>query len=144
VNQVVAAVAASIGAFEAKAQLVTALELELIGPTQRVLRALGAEGEGLETEALDRLPSSWYPTGFLVPTETDLALKCDDTADDDFAAADGVDLRKPKKANTAYKFRNGNRADAVWQHFDRRIHRQPPALVPIEQPLPEIAGSVSR
>ena len=26
-----------------------------------------------------------------------------DTADDDFAAADGVDLRKPRKANTAYK-----------------------------------------
>jgi phosphatidylserine/phosphatidylglycerophosphate/cardiolipin synthase-like enzyme len=32
----------------------------------------------------------------------------------------------------------GNRADAVWQHFDRLILRQPPALVPIEQPLPEI------
>lgn len=32
----------------------------------------------------------------------------------------------------------GNRADAVWQHFDRLIQRQPPALVPIEQPLPEI------
>jgi phosphatidylserine/phosphatidylglycerophosphate/cardiolipin synthase-like enzyme len=36
-------------------------------------------------------------------------------------------------------FQNGNRADAVWQHFDRLIQRQPPALVPIEQPLPEIA-----
>ncbi|GEM_PF-2434260 len=32
----------------------------------------------------------------------------------------------------------GNRADAVWQHFDRLIQRQPPALVPIEQPPPEI------
>lgn len=32
----------------------------------------------------------------------------------------------------------GNRADAVWQHFDRLIQRQPPALVPIEQLLPEI------
>jgi hypothetical protein len=31
-----------------------------------------------------------------------------------------------------------SRADAVWQHFDRLIQRQPPALVPIEQPLPEI------
>ena len=72
-------------------QLVTALELDLIGPTQPVLKALGADTEGLEREALDRLPSSWYPTGFLVPTNTDLSLRCDDTADDDFAAADGVE-----------------------------------------------------
>ena len=93
---------------QVRGQLVTALELELIGPTLRVLQALGADGEGLETEALDRLPSSWYPTGFLVPTETDLSLKCDDTADDDFAAADGVDLRKPKKANSEYKPGSGD------------------------------------
>lgn len=85
---------------QVRSQLVTDLELELIGPTQRVLQALGEQGAGLEAEALDRLPSSWYPTGFLVPTETDLSLKCDDTADDDFAAADGVDLRKPMKANS--------------------------------------------
>ena len=93
---------------QVRSQLVTALELELIGPTQRVLQALGPEGEGLESESLDRLPSSWYPTGFLVPTETDLSLKCDDTADDDFAAADGVDLRKPKKANSEYKPGSGD------------------------------------
>jgi hypothetical protein len=93
---------------QVRSQLVTALELELIGPSQRVLQALGAEAEGLETEALDRLPSSWYPTGFLVPSDTDLALKCDDTADDDFAAADGVDLRKPKKSNSAYKPGSGD------------------------------------
>ncbi|MFM7634885.1 MAG: hypothetical protein ACKO7Z_04740 [Cyanobacteriota bacterium] len=93
---------------QVRSQLVTALELELVGPTQRVLQALGAEAGGLETEALDRLPSSWYPTGFLVPTETDLSLKCDDTADDDFAAADGVDLRKPKKANSEYKPGSGD------------------------------------
>ncbi len=93
---------------QVRSQLVTALELELIGPTQRVLQALGAEGEGLEAEALDRLPSSWYPTGFLVPTETDLSLKCDDTADDDFAGVDGVDQRKPKKANSEYKPGSGD------------------------------------
>jgi hypothetical protein len=44
---------------QVRSQLVTALELELIGPTQRVLQALGPEGEGLDSEALDRLPSSW-------------------------------------------------------------------------------------
>ena len=43
---------------QVRSQLVTALELELVGPSQRVLQALGAEAEGLETEALDRLPSS--------------------------------------------------------------------------------------
>jgi len=30
---------------------------------------------------------------------------------------------------------SNSRADAVWEHFDRLIHRQPPALVPIEQTL---------
>jgi hypothetical protein len=28
-----------------------------------------------------------------------------------------------------------SRADAVWNHFDNLIHRQPPVLVPIEEPL---------
>jgi len=32
-----------------------------------------------------------------------------------------------------------SRADAVWGHFERLIHRLPPALVPIEGPLPELA-----
>ena len=31
--------------------------------------------------------------------------------------------------------RGNSRADAVWGHFDRLIHRQPPVLVPIEEPL---------
>jgi hypothetical protein len=44
---------------QVRGQLVTSLELELIGPTQRVLKALAADGQGLEREALDRLPSSW-------------------------------------------------------------------------------------
>ena len=43
-----------------------------------------------------------------MPTETDLSLKCDDMADDDFAAADGVDLRKPKKTNSEYKPGSGD------------------------------------
>jgi hypothetical protein len=36
-----------------------------------------------------------------------------------------------------------SRADAVWRHFDRLIHRQPPALVPIEQPLPAIGAEIA-
>jgi hypothetical protein len=55
---------------QVRSQLVTALELELVGPSQRVLQALGPDGEALASEALDRLPSSWYPTGFLVPSES--------------------------------------------------------------------------
>jgi hypothetical protein len=86
-----------------RGQLVTSLELELIGPTQRVLKALAAAGQGLEREALDRLPSSWYITGFLVPTTTDLSLRCDDTADDDLAGVDGVDQRRPRSKDKAYK-----------------------------------------
>jgi hypothetical protein len=34
---------------QVRSQLVTALELELVGPSQRVLQALGADAEGLET-----------------------------------------------------------------------------------------------
>jgi hypothetical protein len=88
---------------QVRGQLVTSLELELIGPTQRVLKALAAAGQGLEREALDRLPSSWYITGFLVPTTTDLSLRCDDTADDDLAGVDGVDQRRPRIKDKAYK-----------------------------------------
>lgn len=88
---------------QVRTQLVTSLELELIRPTQRVLKALAAAGQGLEREALDRLPSSWYITGFLVPTTTDLSLRCDDTADDDLAGVDGVDQRRPRSKNKAYK-----------------------------------------
>jgi hypothetical protein len=88
---------------QVRSQLVTSLELELIGPTPRVLKSLAADGEGLEREALDRLPSSWYITGFLVPTTTDLSLRCDDTADDDLAGVDGVDQRRPRSKDKAYK-----------------------------------------
>ncbi len=88
---------------QVRGQLVTSLELELIGPTQRVLKALAAAGQGLEREALDRLPSSWNFTGFLVPTTTDLSLRCDDTADDDLAVVDGVDQRRARSKDKAYK-----------------------------------------
>lgn len=63
------------GSAPVRSKLVSDLELDLIGPTQRVLKALGADALGLETAVLDRLPSSWYPTGFLVPTNIDLSLR---------------------------------------------------------------------
>ncbi len=46
---------AGLDSAQVRGQLVTALER--IGPNQRVLRALGPEGEGLDSESLDRLPS---------------------------------------------------------------------------------------
>jgi hypothetical protein len=64
---------------QVRSQLVTALELDLIGPTQRVLKSLDADANGLETESLDRLHSSWYLTG-LVPSNTDLSFSIENSA----------------------------------------------------------------
>ena len=43
---------------EVRAQLVTALHLDLVGP---------GPGDALESELLRQAPSRWYLTGFLVP-----------------------------------------------------------------------------
>ena len=73
-----------------------------------------------------------------MPTETDLSLECDDTADDDFAGVDGVDQRKPSKANSESKPGSGDdggtsesgpaSAPAV-RFFDRRKCAAP-SMVP--------------
>jgi len=41
-------------------QLIRALELDLVGPTE------------LRDEVLDRPPNRWYQSGFLIPSETSL------------------------------------------------------------------------
>ena len=43
---------------EVRSQLIDALELDLIGPTQRVLQALGDEGTDLIEEKLKSSPSN--------------------------------------------------------------------------------------
>ncbi|MCP9808693.1 DISARM system helicase DrmA [Cyanobium sp. HWJ4-Hawea] len=80
-------------------QLIQALELDLVGPTTTVLAQLQAAGElaqaaELDAELLDRSPSRWYQTGFLIPSETSLEIKADDTADDDLAGLDGQNLSR--------------------------------------------------
>jgi phosphatidylserine/phosphatidylglycerophosphate/cardiolipin synthase-like enzyme len=92
-------------------------------------------------------PSRPRPRGFFDPRSLDLArerpsvfhVKCC-VADDELlvTSANLSDSAQLDNCELGIHFRNGNRADAVWQHFDRLIHRQPPALVPIEQPLPDI------
>ena len=57
----------------------------------------------LQAPIQPRCVASWYITGFLVPTTTDLSLRCDDTADDDLAGVDGVDQRRPRSKDKAYK-----------------------------------------
>ena len=86
---------------EVRSQLIDALELDLIGPTQRVLQALGDEGTDLIEEKLKSSPSNWYQTGFLIPSDTPLAVRADDTGDYDFAGLDGQDLSKKNKAKGA-------------------------------------------
>ena len=66
-----------------------------------MLQALGDEGNDLIEEKLKSSPSNWYQTGFLIPSDTPLAVRADDTGDDDFAGLDGQDLNKKNKAKGA-------------------------------------------
>ena len=56
----------------------------------------GPAGKDLGWEALERLPNGWCNSGCLVPAQTDLLRKSDDTAD-------GSGLHKPNKGNTGDK-----------------------------------------
>jgi hypothetical protein len=83
-----------------------ALELDLVGPSPTVLAQLEAEGRGeeaseLREELLDRPPNRWYQTGFLIPSETSLADRADDAADDEFAGLDGQNLSPKRKSNAS-------------------------------------------
>src|SRR5258706_7241200 len=61
-----------------RSQLVDALRLDLIGPSQ---------GHELESEILPSPPSRWYLTGFLVPHEASEVQKADETADEQLEIA---------------------------------------------------------
>ncbi|MFI5457266.1 MAG: DISARM system helicase DrmA [Isosphaerales bacterium] len=78
---------------DARAKLVQALRLDLVGPEN---------GSELEAEILNQAPSRWYLTGFLVPLEATEAQRVDETADDDMdGAADEAggtdDAAEPEK-----------------------------------------------
>ena len=93
------------------------------------------------------------PRGFFDPRSLDRSrdrptvfhVKCC-VADDELlvTSANLSDSAQLDNCELGIHFPNGkagtstSRADAVWQHFDRLIQRQPPALVPIEAPLTDI------
>lgn len=93
-------------------------------------------------------PSRPRPRGFFDPRSLELCrerpsvfhVKCC-IADDELlvTSANLSDSAQLDNCELGIHFPSGSRADAVWQHFDRLIQRQPPALVPIEEPLPEFA-----
>ena len=85
---------------------------------QRQLEGLLEEVEGPDGQLLQVVPSFQLLAAELLVTSANLS---------ESAQFDNCEL--------GIHFPNGNRADAVWQHFARLIQRQPPALVPIEEPL---------
>jgi hypothetical protein len=99
-------------------------------------------------------PGRPRPRGFFDPRSLDLArerptvfhVKCCVTDDDLLVTSANLsDSAQLDNCELGIHFPSGevgptnSRADAVWQHFARLIQRQPPALVPIEEPLPEVA-----
>jgi Helicase conserved C-terminal domain len=69
---------------EVRSKLVDALRLDLVGPS---------EGVGDQNEALSQAPSSWYLTGFLVPTEAVQTQGIDESSTDEVdEASDGKGL----------------------------------------------------
>jgi len=80
---------------EVRAQLVKALELDLVGP---------GPGDALEAELLRQWPSRWYLTGFLVPIGASDAQRVDETVTEEVDAAGesgGVDDELPPEAPAA-------------------------------------------
>src|SRR4051812_20064591 len=65
---------------EVRADLVTALALDLVGPTP---------DHPYATEVLSMPPSRWYLTGFLVPYEAKEEIKTDPTSNEDLGNGSG-------------------------------------------------------
>ena len=88
---------------EVRAKLKDALELDLIGPSIDLLKRISknneTEADLLSEEILDRGPSRWYQTGFLIPSATNIESKADDTSDDEFAGIDGQNLNRSDQAS---------------------------------------------
>ncbi len=84
------------------------------------------------------------PLGYFDPRSLDLGrdrptvfhVKCC-VADADLlvTSANLSDSAQFDNCELGIHFPDSNRADAVWGHFDRLIHRSPAALLPIEAPL---------
>ncbi|MDH6106002.1 DISARM system helicase DrmA [Anabaenopsis tanganyikae CS-531] len=66
---------------QVRSQLITALQLDLIGPTP--------EDIDHQEEILDQAPSKWYLSGFLVPSGAPLEQRIDDTVNEDLDLMEG-------------------------------------------------------
>jgi phosphatidylserine/phosphatidylglycerophosphate/cardiolipin synthase-like enzyme len=93
-------------------------------------------------------PARPRPRGFFDPRSLDLSRERPSVFHVKCCVADGEllvtsanlsDSAQLDNCELGIHFPSGSRADAVWHHFDRLIQRQPPALVPIEESLVEIA-----
>ncbi len=86
-----------------RSQIIDSLELDLVGPSkslvERIAKNNEKEAELLSEEILDRGPSRWYQTGFLIPSETIIESKADDTSDDELAGIDGQNLNRSDQAS---------------------------------------------
>lgn len=84
---------------EVRHELVDALNLDLVGPSERL---------GSATEILPQAPSRWYLTGFLVPLDAEQSQKVDedgtDTVDSasDGGGADDATTPEPASARQSY------------------------------------------
>ena len=82
-----------------RSELIDSIVLDLIGPSEKLMDQLklnnrDEEISELREEILDRGPSRWYQTGFLIPSETNIESKADDTSDDELAGIDGQNLNR--------------------------------------------------
>ena len=90
--------------FNIRSKLIEALELDLVGPSNSLVKRFlddGNEKEAneLREEILDRGPSRWYQTGFLIPSDTNIDSKADETSDDELAGIDGQNLNRADQAS---------------------------------------------
>lgn len=92
-------VSAARSPLEVRHELVDALQLDLVGPTEKL---------GNSKEILPQSPSRWYLTGFLVPTDADEAQRSDPTSDDNLdqaaESAGADDDETPEKAAARRSF----------------------------------------
>lgn len=91
-------------------RLITALQLDLVGPPA---------GHPLEREQLpaDIRPSTWYLTGFLIPSGTPAERAADPDEDDDFAMAAAASGLEPEANDERPAARKGNFPSSIGLTF---------------------------
>ncbi len=87
-----------------RSKIIDSLVLDLIGPSENLMNQFKLDNKEeeiseLREEILDRGPSRWYQTGFLIPSETNTDSKADDTSDDELAGIDGQNLNRSDQAS---------------------------------------------